>query len=135
MTASRLKAFAGAALVLAAAAAPASAQWSDGATPDSTGAAVAREYIVGAWTDSGDCAAAVEFAGDGSFVSAEGEGMWALDGADLVLAGAGGVRRVRVIPVDLDTMEVIDEAGARGRSTRCGEVSGGDPNIVAVTFA
>lgn len=129
-------AFFGALVALAAGAAPASAQWSDGATLDAAPAPVERDYIVGAWTDGDDCAAAVSFAGDGTFATADGgAGLWGLDGAELVLAGAGGVRTLRITPVDQDTMEVVNEDGSRGTSTRCEPDGGRDPDFVAVDIA
>lgn len=125
-----------AALIALAAAAPAAAQWSDGPILDAPGGPVERDYIVGAWTDSDDCAVAVAFAGDGTFVTAEGgAGLWGLDGTELVLAGAGGVRTLRIIPVDHDTMEVINEDGSHGTSIRCGEEPGEGPDFVAVDIA
>ena len=134
-------AFFGALAALAAGAPPASAQWSDSATFDAATAApapapVERDYIVGAWTDSDDCAAAVAFAGDGTFATADGgTGLWGLDGAELVLAGAGGVRTLRITPVDQDTMEMVNEDGSRGTSTRCEPDGGGNANFVARDIA
>ncbi|HYI63667.1 MAG TPA: hypothetical protein VEW71_02155 [Allosphingosinicella sp.] len=132
----------GALVALAAGAAPASAQWSDSATLDGATAATAapapveRDYIVGAWTDSDDCAAAVAFAGDGTFATADGgAGLWGLDGTELVLAGAGGVRTLRITPVDQDTMEMVNEDGSRGTSTRCEPDGGGNANFVARDIA
>lgn len=144
MTASRrhrpaaAAAFFGALAALAAGAAPASAQWSDSATTDASAAAppVERDYIVGAWTDGDDCAAAVSFAGDGTFATADGgAGLWGLDGAELVLAGAGGVRTLRITPVDQDTMDVVNEDGSRGTSIRCEPDGGRDLNFVARDIA
>lgn len=134
-------AFFGALIALAAGAAPASAQWSDsatlgGATAAPAPAPVERDYIVGAWTDSDDCAAAVSFAGDGTFATADGgAGLWGLDGAELVLAGAGGVRTLRITPVDQDTMEMVNEDGSRGTSTRCEPDGGRDLDFVAHDIA
>jgi len=128
----------GALAALAAGAAPASAQWSDSSTLDAAAAAppVERDYIVGAWTEGDDCAAAISFAGDGTFATADGgAGLWGLDGAELVLAGAGGVRTLRITPVDQDTMEMVNEDGSRGTSIRCEPDGGGNPNFVAQDIA
>ncbi len=110
-----------AAALLLALAAPAAASAQPAGDPGEAEATQAgRAYLVGAWTDSDDCAAAVAFEGDGTFVTPEGgEGLWHLDEAELTLAGAGGIRRVLIVPLDADTMEVIDENGTRARSTRC----------------
>lgn len=120
------------ALALAAAApAPALAQFG-GKPAGEPAAGVGRDYIVGAWTDSDDCAAAVAFAGDGTFVTPEGgEGRWQLDGTELILAGLGGVRTLRIIPVDDDTMDVVNEDGSRGRSVRCAPEERDDGPFVA----
>lgn len=116
-----------AALLLALAAAPAAlaAQVEGEPADDAAAAALGRDYLIGAWTDSEDCAAAVAFDDDGTFVTPEGgEGMWEFDGARLILAGAGGIRSLRIVPVDADTMEVINEDGSRGRSIRCAAETG-----------
>ena len=130
--AGRWRAPAAALLLALAAAAPAAAQPAGKAGGEPAAADVDRAYIVGAWTDSDDCEAAVAFADDGTFLTAEGgEGMWRLDGAELVLAGLGGIRTLRIVPVDDDTMDVINEDGSRGRSTRCAAEDARGGEIVA----
>ena len=133
---------AAAALLLALAGAPAAALAQDGEAAGGGDAALARAYLVGAWTDTDDCAAAVAFDGDGTFVTPEGgEGLWHLDETELTLAGAGGIQRVLIVPLDADTMEVISEDGTRGRSMRCeaedGDEAGAEDglDIAARTFA
>jgi hypothetical protein len=47
-----------------------------------------------------------------------GVGLWNLDGDELTLTGAR-TATVRVVPVNQDTMTVINADGSLGRSTRC----------------
>lgn len=131
-----------AAALLLALAAPAAALAQDEGAIGGPDAALARAYLVGAWTDTDDCASAVAFVGDGTFVTPEGgEGLWHLDHAELTLAGAGGIQRVLIVPLDADTMEVIGEDGTRGRSIRCaaedGEEEGAEDglDLAGRTFA
>jgi hypothetical protein len=94
--------------------------------------AIGRDFIIGAWTDSGDCAAAVAFEADGSLITPGGdEGQWELVGDNLVVTGARGETRLHIIPLDQDTMEMVAEDGAHGRSTRCAETDTHDPDFVA----
>jgi len=90
--------------------------------PGSGAAAIAidRDYLIGSWSDAGDCTVAVAFVADGTFASADGDaGLWSLSGDALTLTGAAGSRTVTIIPIDRDTMEVVGENGAHDRSTRC----------------
>lgn len=127
------------ALVALAAAGPASAQWNSKRPAGFEARAIDRGFIVGAWTDSQDCAAAIAFDADGTFVLPDGaEGEWELIGDDLTLSGAGGETRLTVIPLDPDTMEVVDAEGEHGRSTRCAadaQYESGDPSFVARDIA
>jgi len=83
-------------------------------------AAVDRDFLIGSWSDLGDCDTAVAFVGDGTFATADGDqGLWTLEGDALTLTGAAGTRTVTIIPIDRDTMEVVGEDGAHDRSTRC----------------
>lgn len=82
--------------------------------------AVDRDFLIGSWTDGGDCSVTVAFVRDGTFATAEGEsGTWSLSGDTLTLTGAAGTRVVTIIPIDRDTMEVVGENGAHDRTTRC----------------
>lgn len=82
--------------------------------------AIDRNYLIGSWSDAGDCTVAVAFVADGTFASADGDaGLWSLSGDALTLTGAAGSRTVTIIPIDRDTMEVVGENGAHDRSTRC----------------
>jgi hypothetical protein len=93
-----------------------------GAVPASTTGAVTldRAYISGRWTDDGDCAAAAEFNIDGTFATADGGGgLWNLEGDRLTMSGAGGTNTLRIVPIDQNTMNVVNADGSLGRSTRC----------------
>jgi hypothetical protein len=83
-------------------------------------AAVDREFLIGAWSDTGDCSTTVAFTADGGYATADGaEGQWSLAGDTLTLSGEAGATRLTIIPIDRNTMEVIGEDGSHDRSTRC----------------
>ena len=88
--------------------------------PGAARIAVNRDFLIGSWTDGGDCSTTVAFVGDGTFATADGDqGVWSLSGDTLTLTGAAGTRVVTIIPIDRDTMEVVGENGAHDRTTRC----------------
>jgi hypothetical protein len=83
-------------------------------------AAVDRNFLIGSWSDSGDCSTTVAFMADGGYATADGaEGRWSLTGETLTLSGEAGATTLTIIPIDRDTMEVIGEDGSHDRSTRC----------------
>ena len=89
------------------------------------GVPVDRNFIIGTWSDSGDCSTAVAFAADGGYATADGlEGQWSLAGDRLTLSGEGGATSLTIIPIDRDTMEVVGEDGSHDRSTRCAGMIG-----------
>ena len=91
------------------------------ATPaSSTGApALDRAYIVGRWTDNDDCGVAAEFAADGRFFANNGaQGLWNLQGDRLTMTGSTTLT-LQIVPIDQDTMNVVNPDGSLGRSTRC----------------
>ena len=78
-----------------------------------------RTFIMGRWTDDNNCDKAVEFTQDGRFVDANGgSGLWNLDGDWLTLTG-NQTTRLRIVPLDQNTINVVHEDGALGHSTRC----------------
>jgi hypothetical protein len=84
----------------------------------SGGAALDRAYMVGRWTDDGDCSATTEFRADGTFLFPWGDtGQWTLDGDRLTLTGNTSPFTIRVI--DRDTLERTAAGGAPHRATRC----------------
>jgi hypothetical protein len=114
-------------LALATLAAPAGAAQTGSGTAPGSGSgpgaariAVNRDFLIGNWSDAGDCSATVAFVADGTFATADGDqGVWSLSGDSLTLTGAAGTRIVTIIPIDRDTMEVVGENGAHDRTTRC----------------
>jgi hypothetical protein len=77
-------------------------------------------FLIGTWSDSGDCNAAVAFTADGGYATADGlQGQWSLAGDRLTLQGEGGSAILTIIPIDRNTMEVVGEDGSHDRSTRC----------------
>ena len=80
-------------------------------------------YMIGRWTDDGNCSnsgpTAISFLGNGSFVASNGgTGRWRLDGDRLTLSGRA-TATIRIIPTGPNAIDVINENGSRGRSTRC----------------
>jgi len=91
-----------------------------GATPAAaTGAVLDRAFVVGRWTDNEDCDNAIEFTRDGRFIAANGgAGLWNLDGDELTMSGSE-TATIRIVPIDPNTITVINADGSLGRSTRC----------------
>lgn len=91
-----------------------------GATPAASGGATLdRNYIVGSWTDNGDCSVAVDFGADGRFLANNGsEGLWNLAGDRLTMTGSSTLT-LQIVPIDQNTMNVVNPDGSLGRSTRC----------------
>ena len=82
--------------------------------------AVDRNFIIGTWSNSGDCSTTVAFTADGGYATADGlEGQWSLTGDTLTLSGEAGATSLTIVPIDRNTMEVIGEDGSHDRSTRC----------------
>jgi hypothetical protein len=88
------------------------------AAPAGDSTTLDRAYLVGRWTDDGDCSAVTEFRADGSFLYPWGDtGQWTLAGDQLTLAGNTGAFTIRVI--DANTLERTSAGGTPHRSTRC----------------
>jgi hypothetical protein len=88
--------------------------------PATTHRAVDRDFLIGSWSDQGDCTTTVAFTADGGYATADGsEGQWSLTGDTLTLSGEAGATTLTIIPIDRNTMEVIGQDGSRDRSTRC----------------
>lgn len=82
--------------------------------------AVNRDFLIGSWSDEGDCTTSVAFSPDGGYATADGtEGHWSLAGDTLTLSGEAGATTLTIVPIDHDTMEVIGQDGSHDRSTRC----------------
>ncbi|TMJ19978.1 MAG: hypothetical protein E6G92_09540 [Alphaproteobacteria bacterium] len=93
---------------------------SGGAAPAGTGpVTLDRAFVVGRWSDDGDCSDVIEFTQDGRFITANGAGgLWNLDGDRLTMTGRA-TATIRLSPIDQNTMTVINADGSLGRSTRC----------------
>jgi hypothetical protein len=88
------------------------------AAPAGGGETLDRAYLVGRWTDDGDCSAVTEFRADGTFLFPWGDtGQWNLAGDQLTLSGNTSPFRIRVI--DRNTIERTGAGGSSHRATRC----------------
>ena len=113
-----------AACVHAAAPARQSAPVPDAPAEDS-GIALDLLFLIGVWTDDGDCDSStlIEFRADGAFRLTDGNtGRWKLDGDRLTMSGET-TATVRIVPIDRDTITVVNEDGSLGHSTRCAQPS------------
>lgn len=82
---------------------------------------VDRAFLIGGWTDAGDCNEAGQFTADGRYTNTAGRSAaWTLEGDQLTLTFEGAApRTVRVSAVDQNTLNVVNPDGSNGRSTRC----------------
>lgn len=78
-------------------------------------------FLVGRWTDNGDCARFVIFRGDGTFRShAGGEGTWRLARDRLTMTPRGGRASVlRASVISQIRIAIVNPDGTRGESQRC----------------
>jgi hypothetical protein len=79
---------------------------------------VTPAFLVGRWTDTGDCTKTIEFLSDGRFTTAAGNGMWTLNGDRLTFQGSSTVSAQIAAP-NQDTIMLTHADGSVGRSTRC----------------
>ncbi|HYG29538.1 MAG TPA: hypothetical protein VD887_04915 [Allosphingosinicella sp.] len=79
---------------------------------------VTAAFLVGRWTDTGDCTKTIEFRDDGSFATEGGNGMWTLNGDRLTFQGSSTVS-AQVAAPNADTIMLTHPDGTVGRSTRC----------------
>jgi hypothetical protein len=98
------------------------------AAPPSVDAAAAKQgtdkfdpdYLLGRWTDKGDCSDWVTFFGDGCFTTISGgAGVWELNGHQLTLTGGAGTTVLQIFVIDQDTMRIVNPDNSVGQSTRC----------------
>jgi hypothetical protein len=89
------------------------------AAPTATGGAtLTRDYVVGRWTNTGDCADAIEFRADGGMAGPFGEdARWELRGDQLFMVG--NPDPLRIVVVDERTMTTTGPSGNARRATRC----------------
>jgi len=90
-----------------------------GSTYASGGVTLDRAYILGRWGDDGNCSDAIVFNTDGRWVAANGAtGLWNLAGDRLTVTG-NQTLTLQIVPVDQNTMTVVNPDGSLGRSERC----------------
>lgn len=84
----------------------------------SAGRRIDRAYLLGRWTDTGDCSVVIDFLADGRFITPGGTGRWTFDGDRLsfignttIVARARGVGENRIL--------LIHNDGSVGQSVRC----------------
>jgi len=91
----------------------------DGAQLDARQVRLDRSFMIGVWTDNEDCEQAVDFRGDGTFSTLGGaSGIWFLEGDELTLTSEN-ILTVQIVPIDHDTIGIVNPDGSLGRSTRC----------------
>jgi len=85
------------------------------------GGGIDRAFMLGRWTDDeDDCDRAADFFADGRFVPPDGrEGVWSLAGDRLTMTREGETFTVQLVPIDRNSMTVVNADGSLGRSTRC----------------
>jgi hypothetical protein len=81
--------------------------------------ALDEAYLVGRWSDSGDCNHGFEFTADGHFYGVDGgAGNWTLNGNVLTASGPGGMVSMQIQPIDRNTMTVTMN-GQTSNPIRC----------------
>ncbi len=76
--------------------------------------------VVGRWTDTGDCAAALEYTADGRVVAPDGStGLWQLNGDQLTVTGPNGSQTVRITSIDQSAAYAVNPDGSVIASQRC----------------
>jgi hypothetical protein len=79
---------------------------------------ITASYLIGQWTDDGDCGSVIRFQPDGRFIVATGEGRWTLDGEQLTFSSSTS-QTVRVRGVGSNRVLLIRPNGAIAQSLRC----------------
>ncbi len=86
--------------------------------PATTSGTFSRDLMVGRWTDSGDCADALNFAADGTLQGPFGDGgRWEVNGNRLI--NVGNPRELTITVIDADTLDTTTPEGETRRVTRC----------------
>ncbi len=79
---------------------------------------VARQTLIGTWTDNGDCSNTVTFFANGRFAVPGGGGTWTLEGERLTFRGSSVVG-ARARAVGQNRILLIHDDGSLGQSIRC----------------
>ena len=84
------------------------------------GPAVTMDYLLGRWSDSGDCQRDwVDFRSDGGFTTAAGgNGRWRLEGDTIIFMGQSEIR-ARIQATDMNRLVLVHGDGSTGNSVRC----------------
>jgi hypothetical protein len=85
--------------------------------PPPAALAVDSAYLVGRWTSDANCGSV--FNEDGTFTAVDGgRGLWSLSGDRLTLTGSSTLV-LQVVPIDANTMTLVNPDGSLVRATRC----------------
>lgn len=85
------------------------------------GPALAR-FLIGRWTDTGDCNVTIDFYTGGTFKLSHGStGRWSVADTMLTFEGKAGSASARVQVTDKGAIELHHPNGSVGRSSRCGD--------------
>jgi hypothetical protein len=80
---------------------------------------VTPSFLIGRWTDTGDCSNAVDFLPDGRFVTTAGAaGRWTLSGDRLSFIGQRTIT-AQIRATSRDAITLTHDDGSVGGSTRC----------------
>lgn len=83
------------------------------------GVAVTPAFLIGRWTDDGDCANTVEFLGDGQFATSEGaRGRWWLSNGRITFQGSQTLS-ARIHATSPTHIVLTHDDGTIGESSRC----------------
>ena len=94
------------------------AQTADNASAPAPSGALDRNYMVGRWSETGDCADATEFRADGTFVFPWGDtGTWQLDGDRLTLST--NTDAMRLTRISQDQVDAVSPGGSTHHHRRC----------------
>jgi len=87
--------------------------------PAESGVSLDWSYMVGRWTSDTNDNCGSSFNNDGTFTAQNGaRGYWSLTGNQLTLTGNSSLT-LRVVPVDANTMTLVNPDGSLVRATRC----------------
>lgn len=79
-----------------------------------------RAYLLGRWTDTGNCDNATDFSPDGRFRGFDGTiGIWNVAADRLTVTTAQRTVTMQIVPVDQNRLTVVNADGSLGQSTRC----------------
>ena len=77
-----------------------------------------RQFLVGSWTDTGDCNLIIQFHANGRFTVPTGNGRWTLNGEQLSFIGSSTIT-ARARAVGRNRILLIHRDGTIGQSLRC----------------